>query len=132
MKWRNRERGSKMGNTRAVCPLGHSHRSQLEIAVCQITDLQVKAGELELIRAEDTLYLSRAKIKYISDFKCRDLKTNEIFWREAKGFENDRWPIIKKLWSVYGPGRLEVWKGTHRRPFLQETIIPKSDPKGEE
>jgi hypothetical protein len=85
--------------------------------------LRERAKELKLIQAEDTLYLTEARIEYIADFKCLDLKTNEFFWVEAKGFESPRWPIIQKLWRFYGPGPLEIWKGTHARPHLAERII---------
>jgi hypothetical protein len=114
-----------MGNTRTLCEAGHRHRSKLESAVCQIIHLREKVGELRVIQAEDHLKLSAAGIVYIADFKCQDTRSGEFFWVEAKGFENDRWPILKKLWRFYGPGRLEIWKGTHNRPFLDETIVPK-------
>ena len=122
--WRSPKR-NKYGNTRSTCQLGHSHRSKLESAVCQILMLRGKAQELELVQIEDTLYLSDARIKYIADFKCLDLKTQEFFWVEAKGFESPRWPIIQKLWSFYGPGKLEIWKGTHLCPCLEKTISGK-------
>lgn len=115
---------AKYQNEASVCALGHSHRSKLEGAVCQIIQLRQKAGELELLQVEDHIYLTDARIGYIPDFKCKDLKTGEIFHIEAKGFENDRWPMKKKLWKHYGPNRLEIWKGTHTRPYLDEVVIP--------
>jgi hypothetical protein len=114
-----------MGNTRTTCAAGHPHRSKLESSVCQIIQFREKAGELRLVQVEDHVYLSNARIGYIPDFKCQDTQTGEFFWVEAKGFENDRWPILKKLWKFYGPGTLEIWKGTHLRPYLDETIVPK-------
>lgn len=119
---------SKYGNNRALCALNHSHRSKLEGAVCQILQLRQAAGEIQILQVEDHVLISKAAIKYIADFKCLDLKTRDLFWAEAKGFESDRWPIIRKLWSVYGPGKLEVWKGRHERPVLDEVVIPKARP----
>jgi hypothetical protein len=88
--------------------------------------LREKAGELVLLQAEDHVYLTRARIPCVLDFKCQEMSTGDIFWIEAKGFANDRWPIIKKLWPFYGPGRLEIWMGSYSRIKLSETIIPNS------
>lgn len=115
----------KFGNTLSVCQLGHSHRSKLEGAVCQILQLRVKAKEIEILQVEDHIYLTDARIGYVPDFKCRYVETGEVFWVEAKGYANDRWPTIKKLYKFYGPGCLEIWTGNHRNPVLSETIIPK-------
>ena len=114
----------KFKNQRSTCELGHSHRSQLEASVCQILQLREKAGELKIVQVEDHVYLSKARIGYIPDFKCQYTSTSEYFWVEAKGFANDRWPIKKKLWKFYGPGSLEIWMGKHTNPQLVETIIP--------
>jgi hypothetical protein len=136
MVWRPRKKkGSeqKYGNTEVhQCAYGFSHRSKLEFAVCQIIKLREMAGEIEHLQHEDHTYLTKARIGYIPDFKCRDTKTNEIFWIEAKGYANELWPTKKKLWKHYGHGRLEVWRGTHQRPFLDETIIPVTETREEE
>lgn len=126
MHWGKRRKGQtkKIGNTPSRCSLGHSHRSKLESAVCAILQLRERGGELKLVQTEDHIYLTRARIGYIPDFKCIDLKTGLYFWVEAKGYPNDRWPMKKKLWKFYGPGRLEIWTGTHQRPQLSETIVP--------
>lgn len=115
---------SKHGNQRSTCALGHSHRSKLEHSVCQIIQLRQRAGELELVQVEDTILIS-GWYKYIPDFKCKDTATGDFFWIEAKGFANDRWPSTKRGWRADGPGKLEVWGGSHANPKLIETIIPK-------
>lgn len=116
----------KIGNIPTACKMGHSHASKLESSVCQILQLREKAGELELVQIQDHVYLTSARIGYVPDFKCRDPKTGEFFWVEAKGYPNDTWPLKKKLWKFYGPGVLEIWTGTHRNPQLTETICPKN------
>lgn len=121
---RNGGGDDRYGNSRAGCARGHSHRSKLEAAVCDVLLLREKAGELRLRQTEKHLLLSKAQIKYIADFECEAVPSGEVFYVEAKGFENDRWPIVKKLYRVYGPGRLEIWRGKRGRPFLDETIIP--------
>ena len=85
------------GNIQNTCALGHSHRSKLEGAVCQILQFRAKAGELEIIQIEDHVLISGWYL-YVADFKCRDLKTGETFWVEAKGYASDRWPSTIKGW----------------------------------
>lgn len=116
---------AKYGNTRSLCALNHSHRSKLESAVCGILQLRQAAKEIEIHQIEDHVYLTNARIGYVADFRCVDLKTGKVFWVEAKGHETDRWLMIKKLWPYYGFGPLEVWKGDWRRPILDELIILK-------
>lgn len=113
-----------MGNTRSTCALGHSHRSKLEHAVCAIIQLRQKAGELELLQVEDHVLIS-GWYRYVPDFKCRDLKTGEVFWIEAKGYANDRWPSTKRGWKHAGPGKLEIWGGSHANPKLVDVVIPR-------
>lgn len=122
---RKKDQTAKFGNQNSTCALGHSHRSKLESSVCQILQLRAKAGEIEILQVEDHIYLSEAKIGYVADFKCLFLETQDTFHVEAKGYANDRWPTIKKLYQVYGPDPLEIWTGNHRNPQLTETIFPK-------
>lgn len=107
------------------CAYGFSHRSKLEAAVCQIVFLREKAGEIVHLQHEDHIYLTDARIGYVADFKVQDSITGEVFWIESKGFANDTWPIKKRLYKTYGPGKLEIWTGYHTRPVLTETIVPK-------
>lgn len=131
MNWRSRfnRKGqeAKYGNKGGQCTRGHTHRSGLEISVCELLYKREIDGELKLLQCEDHIYLTLARIGYVPDFKCQDQRTGEIFWVEAKGFANDRWPMKKKLWKFYGPGRLEIWMGTASKPILTETIIPKGE-----
>jgi hypothetical protein len=53
-----------------------------------------------------------------------DLKSGEFVWAEAKGFETDPWKIKRKLWQYYGPGKLEIYKGSAKSFKLYETVIP--------
>ena len=116
---------AKYKNEPALCPLGHSHRSKLESAVCQVLQLRQRAGEIFLLQVEDHVYLTDARILYIPDFRCMNCKSDEIFFVEAKGYPTPEWNIKKRLWKCYGPGLLEIWGGTHRSPTLLETIVPR-------
>lgn len=103
---------------------GHSFSSKLEASVYQLLKFRVAAKEFDKIEVQQTVYLSDAGIKYIPDFKCTT-HDGSVIYIEAKGFEGERWPTIKKLWKFYGPAPLEIFKGTHRSPQLIETIVPK-------
>ena len=96
--------------------------------MCDLIGLREKAGELDLLQVEATVYLTKARYRYIPDFLVKDLETGEEFYIEAKGGKgNDRWPTTKKLWKHYGPQRLEVWGGTWTRPMLIQIIIPETE-----
>jgi hypothetical protein len=117
-------RGAKKFGGQKVSLDGYSFASKLEAAVYGILKMRLKAGEIDSIQPQDHIYLTDARIGYIVDFKCRDAKTGDYFWVEAKGYPNDVWPIKKKLWKFYGPGTLEIWQGSHTNPKLTETITP--------
>jgi hypothetical protein len=116
-------RGNKFG-ARKVKHDNHTFDSRLEFAVYSILKLREKAGELSDIQVKDTVYLTDARISYKADFAATDTKTGQRIWFEAKGLIGERWRVIRKLWSVYGPGHLEVWVGTHQKPRLDKVIIP--------
>lgn len=93
---------------------GYSFPSKGHAHCYSILKLQEKAGEIQLLQVEDNVRLSEAKILYIVDFKCLDLKTNKEFWVEFKGFETPQWRIKLRLWEHYGPGDLHIYKATYR------------------
>lgn len=107
---------------------GYSFASKLEATVYQYLKLREKAGELKVIQCQAHVYLTDARILYIPDFKCELAGSGEILFVESKGFESQRWPIIKKLWLHFGPAVLEIWGGHHLKPFLSETIVPRTKP----
>lgn len=114
---------SKLRNVRVKID-GYSFASKLEASVYGLLKLNALAREIEIIQHQVKVFLSEAEIVYIPDFKCRYLRTGEVFFVEAKGFETADWKIKKKLWSKYGSAPLHVWSGTCHRPALQEIIIP--------
>lgn len=126
--WGGRSSSSKFGNLTSLCQMGHSHRSKLESAVCAMIGLRQRAGEIELIQVEAHVHLTAARIAYVADFKCMDLKTGQLIYIEAKGLALPVFNIKKRLWKHYGPARLEIWGGTHTRPRLIETIDPVVSP----
>lgn len=103
---------------------GRSFASKLEAALYSQCKLEEKAGIIRIDKVQDHVYLTEARILYIPDFRIVDLKSGKAVWREAKGFETERWLVIKKLWKHYGPGPLQIYKGSYNRFKLAEEIIP--------
>lgn len=99
--------------------------SKLEAAVYDLLILREKAGEIRFRQSQKHIYLTDARVLYIADFEFEYVANGEIAYAEAKGYESARWPTVKKLWKHYGPGRLEIWKGTYKKPYLDETINPR-------
>lgn len=83
----------------------------------EIKDLQLQDSVL-LVDAKKPINRIRCKI----DFKATHCVSDMPVWFEAKGIETDRWRLVKKLWRAFGPGRLEVWKGSGKSLFLAEVI----------
>ncbi len=115
-------KSTKMGNVKQSLD-GYSFASKLEAAGYQMLKLRMKAGEIDSIQVQDHVELC-AGIKYVADFKCTT-PSGECFWVEMKGFETPVWKLKLKLWEEFGPGKLEIWRGDYRRPFLDEIVIPK-------
>jgi hypothetical protein len=114
---------SKLKNTR-IKQDGYSFASKLEASVYRALKFRAMAGEIEILLHQCRIHLTDAKIGYVPDFKCRDVRTSEVFFVEAKGFETTDWKIKKRLWSKYGPAPLHIWRGTYSRPFLEEILVP--------
>ena len=129
---------SKYGNKEKCdpCSYGFSHRSKLELEVCNQIAWMERAGEVRMLGHEVRLVFPckecGEKVIYIPDFKVQNLKTGEIYFIEAKGFETDKWPKVKRAWKRAGPGRLEIYKGKYQSPQLAETIIPDHRAQDEE
>lgn len=127
--WIKRKKQNKLGNKEVtdLCSYGFSHRSKLERAVCDLIAWEEKAGVTVHLAHEDTQYLTEARYRYIPDFKVQNCATSEIYWIEAKGFADKRWPTTKKLWRFSGPGRLRIIGGTYANLKTIETIVPKKE-----
>lgn len=113
--------GSKYGSKKTELD-GRSFGSKLEASVYALLRERERAKEIEILQCQDHVYLTDARILYVADFKCRWVRSQEIFWVEAKGYETSDWRLKLRLWRHYGPGSLEIFKGSHLRPQLTETV----------
>ena len=102
---------------------GYSFASKLEAALYQQLKLEVKAGIWKSISCQTRVKLTDAEIVYIPDFRVTDPQGMDTYV-EAKGFETPEWRIKRRLWEHYGPGPLLIYKGSHTRLRLAETILP--------
>lgn len=105
---------------------GRSFSSQLERTTYLWLKAKEQNGELTIEACQDSVHLSAARILYRPDFRVRDSLTGEVYWVEAKGFETTDWRIKRRLWISYGPGRLEIVKGSGTRISVYETLTPDS------
>lgn len=96
--------------------------SKLEAQVYRILQFKEKAGLIKYLRCQHPVELTLAKIGCKIDFAFEE--NDVLCFAEAKGCETDRWRIIRKLWGVYGPGKLYIYKGSHVCPSLTEIIEP--------
>lgn len=120
---------AKYGNT-IVNLDGRSFHSKLEASTYGILKLRMKAGEITGIECQVSVYLTRARIQYIPDFRVT-MKDGSFRYVEAKGYVAPTWPMKKKLWKHYADAPLEIWGGHYSRPSLMETITPISHPVDE-
>lgn len=112
---------------RTLCRMNHHHRSGEESEFCdEMLQPRVWAKEIEILRTEKQMRLSRGNYLYIADWECRDLKTGEIFYVEFKGKEMERWATTVRMWKAYGPGKLYIWKKNKNGFFLYKTLIPET------
>jgi len=121
----SRPKKSKYGSTK-VNFHGRSFGSKLEAAVYQMLLAREQAGEISDIKCQVNVHLTMAKILYIADFSFFDNVVLKVVYCESKGFESPEWRLKRKLWMHFGPGKLEIWKGTYKRPTLSEVITPKT------
>ena len=101
--------------------------SKLENAVYQILKMQELAGEIKDLRCQHSTKLTDAEIPYRVDFSYTDPKTNKTVYVEAKGAQTPSWRIKRKLWTKYGHGTLIIYKGTYKKPYIDEIIKVNND-----
>lgn len=103
---------------------GFTFDSKLEGALYVQLKLLVRAGMFSELKVKPNVHLTLSKILMIPDFSVLDLQAQELIFCEAKGLETDVWRIKRRLWKHYGPGRLRVYKGSYKKLYLHEEIVP--------
>ncbi len=103
---------------------GKHKGSMLELSVLALYRLQERAGEISELRHQVQTHLTKASVGWRLDFSF--MRDGVQWYGEAKGLETEGYLIKRKLWTVYGLGPLEIWHGDARRPFISQTIFPKT------
>jgi hypothetical protein len=119
--------GAKKNKYRAIAAKatdGRSFHSKLERSVYEMLKLRQRAKEIQDLECQVQVRLTDAQIGTKVDFAFTLRMTGERQFAEAKGFETERWLIIRKLWKHYGPAPLEIWTGTAAKPRVTEIIVP--------
>jgi hypothetical protein len=71
-----------------------------------------------------TVHLTEARISWKVDFGM-GTAGGGVEFAESKGVETERYRMLKKLWTVYGPGTLRIFKADRRgNPVQVEVIVP--------
>lgn len=118
-------RFNKFGRKR-VEKAGITFDSKAESSVHDILLLREKAKELKITGIHVRVIIDpEADIRWVADFQCLDLLTNEIIFIECKGFETPEWRLKLKIIRARFPFKVEIWKGSYKKPYLDEIIIPK-------
>ena len=82
-----------------------------------------RAGEISDLRFQPTYELVEC-IKYRADFDYMEDGRRVV--EEIKGFEGERWRIVKKLWKHHGEFPLRILKDAGGGiPKLTETLFPR-------
>lgn len=121
--WAKRGNGNKYGNQKTVID-GHEFGSKLEAALYHRLLIRQRCGAIRDLKPHPgTVFLSKARIQYRPDFSFLDALSGEKMWAESKsGYPDQKWPLKKKLWAFYGPGKLEIWVGTAANLVFKEIV----------
>jgi len=103
---------------------GEGFPSKLEGAVHQMLLLRERAKEIRNIQRQVRVELTKSAIATKVDFSFEESPLWETVYCEAKGVATERWQLLRKLWAHYGPGKLEIWGGSHHRPKITGIVIP--------
>jgi hypothetical protein len=107
-------------NARKTVVDGITFPSKLEASIYCLFKAKERNGQIKNLRRQVRIHLV-AGIYYVVDFSY-ETPTGMTRYVEAKGIATPAWKIKKKLWREFGPGALEIWKGTYVRPLFEEEV----------
>lgn len=114
----------KFGNKKIV-HRGHSFASKFEAQIFDHLRMLELGGELQDLKCQPHVFLTDARIEMIPDFTAIEIKSGRRIYFEAKGFETSDWRIKLKLWGVYGPAPLRIYKMVRGGFMMTDCVIPK-------
>lgn len=113
-------RPTKYGNKRVEVD-GKNFASGFEAQLYAQLKLEEKAGLIKDIRTQVKIYLTPT-VKHNVDFVVFDIARGIDLAREAKGFEDLRFAVLKQLYKDLGPLPLQIYKKSGNRITMTEEI----------
>lgn len=113
MQVRSKKRPNKY-NSLSCTRDGYHFASIGEMECYSFLTLLQKGKEISSLIMQPRVVLMPGVI-YKPDFMYFCNKSKKKMYVEFKGFETDRWKLIKKLWRVVGPEDLIVYKKDRRK-----------------
>lgn len=124
-------RGKNKFNATKIKEDGYSFDSKMERSGLTMLKARENNGEIKDIvhhPCQIVLFKNKyGKIIYKPDYSFFHIPTNELRYCEIKGCSTDTWRLKKVLYGSFGPAILEIFKGDHKRLYLDETIVPRND-----
>lgn len=118
-------------NARSTVVDGMHFPSKLEAAVWAHLKLMEQVWEYREITRYPSVKLPGG-VTWKIDIACKEsyVDDKQLFcWRpcyvEVKGVETADYKVKLKLYREFGDRPLHIWKGTARKPFITETVLPK-------
>lgn len=103
---------------------GRSFASRLERDRAAELVMLEECGEISGLEFQPMVKLSDALVSYKPDFMYT--QDGRTVYEDAKGVVTDRFRMIKRLWSAYGPALLRITKrNQHGRIVTVQEVIPR-------
>lgn len=118
MFFRKKSSGPKIKATKT-----NGFASKLENSVHEILLKRQADGEIKDIRIQHTYEIVKG-LRWKVDFSFEDCATGQRIYCEAKGFPTDVYKLKLRMYKIHGKHRLEIWKGSYKKPVLVEIIEP--------
>lgn len=96
--------------------------SKFEYELFNMLKLMERAGEIKNIRHHPAPIRITPSVSWKADFIVFDVKLNKDVIVEAKGFEGERWRVIRQLLNDLSQFDVRVYKKKGNRIFLHEEI----------
>ena len=100
--------------------------SKLEEVIYALLKAREEKGEISDIKRQQSVELQggsrETRISWRADFSFTRNDTGELWYCEAKGYQDEPVWKLKLKMIRYQKIKTEIWAGTYTRPFLQEVI----------
>jgi predicted nuclease of restriction endonuclease-like RecB superfamily len=102
---------------------GKKFDSKMEHSFYILLKKKQALGKLKIIKLQEKIKLSEAKIGYIPDYTI-EINGHRVYI-DVKGVETPVFRIKSKLWQAYGPGPLYIVKKRGNNFYIDAEYTPK-------